>query len=319
MQQYSTSSLGGYLSQPYLTQRLREVAQPMFRFRQFADVKEAIGKNRGDTFLFDKRGNVATQGASLAETNTIPQTNFVVGQGTATITEYGNSVPYTGKLEMLGQIAIEPAVEQALRDDMVKTLESAAGSQFVNTEFVAVMVGTASVVISTNGTGTGTASATASADLTGYNVRQIVDFFKKKLVPKYDGQNYICIASTSALSGMFADTAAGGWSDVSKYSDRYAANNFSGEVGTYYNVRFVEETGYFSNTIGNGSTHGQAVFFGADIVYEAVAEPESIKAKVSLDYGRDQALAWYFLGGWKTVWSYGLTPSEQHLLFVTSL
>jgi len=49
-QQYSTSSLGGYLSQPYLTQRLRAQAQPQFRFRQFVDVKEAIGKNRGDTW-----------------------------------------------------------------------------------------------------------------------------------------------------------------------------------------------------------------------------------------------------------------------------
>jgi len=37
-QQYSVSSLGGLLSQPYLTQKLRSVAQPMFRFRQFVDV-----------------------------------------------------------------------------------------------------------------------------------------------------------------------------------------------------------------------------------------------------------------------------------------
>ena len=90
--QYSTGSLGGYLSQPYLSQRLRAVAQPMFRFRQFADIKEAIGKNRGDTWLFDRRGNVATQGTTLAETNTMPQTNFIVGQGTGSITEWGNSV-----------------------------------------------------------------------------------------------------------------------------------------------------------------------------------------------------------------------------------
>lgn len=79
-QQYSTGSLGGLLSQPYLTQRLRAVAQPQFRFRQFVDVKEAIGKNRGDTWLYDKRGNVATQGTVLSETNTIPQTNFTIGQ-----------------------------------------------------------------------------------------------------------------------------------------------------------------------------------------------------------------------------------------------
>ena len=128
--------------------------------------------------MFDKRGNVSTQGTVLAETNTMPQTNFVVGQGTGVIVEYGNSVPYSGKLEALGQIMIEPAVEQSLRDDMVKTLESAAGAQYVNTEFIAVMSGTASTVITTNGT----ATASASADLTRYNVRAIVDFMKKKLI-----------------------------------------------------------------------------------------------------------------------------------------
>lgn len=147
------------------------------------------------------------------------QTNFLVGQGTGVIVEYANSVPYTGKLEALGQIMIEPAVEQSLRDDMVKALESAAGGQYVNTEFIAVMSATNSVVITTNGT----ATAVATADLTGSNVRGVVDFMKKKLIPKYDGMSYICIASTSALSGMFSDTAAGGWVDVSKSKLRLAA------------------------------------------------------------------------------------------------
>lgn len=313
-QQYSTASLGGYLSQPYLTQRLRAVSQPQFRFRQFVDVKEAIGKNRGDTWLFDKRGNVSTQGTVLAETNTVPQTNFTVGQGTGVVTEYANSVPYTGKLEALGQIMIEPQVEQALRDDMVKALESAAGAKFVNTQFIAVMSSTVSTVITTNGT----ATATATADITAYNTRAVVDFMKKKLVPKYDGQSYICIASTAALSGMHGDTAAGGWQDISKYTAEFAKNIFNGEIGKFYNVRFVEETGYFSNTIGSGSTHGAAVFFGADAVYEAVAIPEEIRVKVSVDFGRDQALAWYFLGGWQTVWDYAGTPAEQHIVYVTS-
>jgi N4-gp56 family major capsid protein len=184
---------------------------------------------------------------------------------------------------------IEPAVEQALRDDMVKALESAAGTQYVQTDFIAVASQTNSVVITTNGSST----ATASADITAFNTRAIVDFMKKKLIPKYDGMSYICIASTSALSGMFADTGTGGWVDVSKYQVEFAKNIFNGEIGKYYNTRFVEETGYFSNTIGNGSTHGQAIFFGADAVYEAVTIPEEIRVKVSVDFGRDQALAWY--------------------------
>ncbi len=312
-QQYSTSSLGGYLSQPYLTQKLRSVAQPMFRFRQFVDVKEAIGKNRGNTWLYDKISNVATQGGTLVETNTIPQTNYTVLQGTGSITEYGNSVPYTGKLEVLGQFQIEPVTEQKLRDDMVKVLESACGSQYVSTQFIAVCSQTNSVVFTTNGT----ATVSATSNLTGSNCRQIVDFMKKKLVPRFDGRNYVCIASVAALSGMLSDVGSGGWVDVSKYTDSFAKNIFAGEVGEYYTTRFVEETGYLSNTIGSGTVFGQAVFFGNDNVYEAVAIPEEIRVKVSVDFGRDQGLAWYSLIGFQIVWNY-TTDVEQHIVFVTS-
>lgn len=312
-QQFSTSSLGGFLAQPYLTQKIRSKAQPMFRFRQFVDVKEAIGKNRGDTWLFDKVSNVATQGGTLVETNTIPQTNYTVVQGTGQINEYGNSVPYTGKLEVLGQFQVEPITEQKLRDDMVKVLESACGAQYVATEFIAVMSSTTTTVITTNGT----ATATATADLTASGTRDVVNFMKKKLIPRFDGRNYVCIASVSALSGMHADTGAGGWVDVSKYTDSFAKNIFAGEVGEYYTVRFVEETGYLSNTIGSGSTHGAAVFFGNDNVYEAVAIPEEIRVKVSVDFGRDQGLAWYSLIGFKIVWNF-TTDTEQHIVYVTS-
>lgn len=312
-QVYSVNTLGGYWSQPYLTNQLRSVAQPMFRFRQFIDAKEAIGKNRGDTFLFDKTGNVQTQGGTLVETSTIPETQFVTNQGTATITEYGLAIPYTGKLEVLGQFQISPTVEQKLRDDMVKVLESAAGAQFVATEFTGVCVSTTSVAFTTNGT----ATASATADLSGANVRAIVDYMKKKLIPKFDGMNYICIASTAALSGLYGDTATGGWIDVSKYTETFAKQIFEGEAGTYYKTKFIEETGYLSNTIGNSSAHGAAVFFGADSVYEAVAVPEEIRVKVSTDYGRDQGLAWYALLGFKKVWDYSV-DSEQHILYVTS-
>lgn len=66
-QVYSVSTLGGNWTAPYLTDRLRHVAQPMFRLRQFIDAREAIGKKRGDTWLFDKSGNVATQGGTLVD------------------------------------------------------------------------------------------------------------------------------------------------------------------------------------------------------------------------------------------------------------
>ena len=312
-QVYSVSTLGGNWSQAYLSERLRHVAQPMFRFRQFVDVKEAIGKQRGDTWLFDKAGNVQTQGTTLVETNTIPETNFLTNQGTGQIFEYGNSIPFTQKLMNLAQFQLEPVTEQKLRDDMVKTLESACCAQYVATDFVAVQTASGSVIFTTNGT----ATASAATNLVGTNVRAIVDYMKKKLIPKYDGRNYVCIASVGALSGLHSDTAAGGWVDVSKYTVQFSTNIFNGEIGNYYMTRFVEETGYLSNTIGSSTAYGQAIFFGSDIVYEAVAVPEEIRVKIPTDFGRDQGLAWYALLGFKIVWSYS-TDSEQHLVYVTS-
>lgn len=49
-QVYSVTTLGGNHSVPYLSERLRHAAQPEFVLRQFCDAKEAIGKNRGDTW-----------------------------------------------------------------------------------------------------------------------------------------------------------------------------------------------------------------------------------------------------------------------------
>lgn len=312
-QVYAVSTLGGNWSVPYLSERIRSVAQPMFALRQFIDAREAIGRKRGDTFNFDKTQNVQTQGGTLLETSTIPETQFVTNQGTATITEYGNAVPFTAKFDALGQFEVSPQVEQKLRDDQVKVLESAAGSKFTSGEFVAVCVSTASVAFTTNGT----ATATATANLTAANTRSIVDFMKKRHIPRYDGRNYVCVGSVSALSGMHADTGAGGWVDISKYTQPFAQNIFNGEVGNYYAVRFIEETGYLSSTIGSGGDKGQAVVFGADCVYEAVAIPEEIRLKQPQDYGRDMGIAWYALLGFAKVWDFAV-DGEQHMVFVTS-
>ena len=224
-----------------------------------------------------------------------------------------NSVPWTGKLDSLGQFQVSPTVEQKLRDDAVKVLESACAAQYIATELTAVCSTTASVIFTTNGT----ATVTATANLTAANTRSIVDYMKKKLIPKYDGRNYICIASVGALSGMHSDTGTGGWQDISKYQAEYAKNIFNGEVGTFYMTRFVEETGYLSNAIGSSTNYGAAVFFGGDAVYEAVAVPEEVRVKVSTDYGRDQGLAWYALLGFKIVWAWA-TDAEQHIVYVTS-
>src|SRR3954468_306229 len=117
-QLWAVNSLGGYFYSLNLSKELRTALQPKAKFRQFCDVKDASqqGKGKGNTFTWDTVSNVATQGNSLLETNTMPETNFTIQQGTLTITEYGNSVPYAGKLEDLSQFSVRDVVMKALKN-----------------------------------------------------------------------------------------------------------------------------------------------------------------------------------------------------------
>ena len=52
------------------------VVQPLVKFRQFADVKDAVvqGKGKGQEFHWNVYSDVATQGTTLLETTTMPET-----------------------------------------------------------------------------------------------------------------------------------------------------------------------------------------------------------------------------------------------------
>ena len=93
-QLWVTDSLGGYAYSDNLSKELRTAVQPGLRFRQFADVKdpEHNARHKGATFHWNVYSDVATAGTVLVETTTMPESNFVITQGTLTITEYGNSV-----------------------------------------------------------------------------------------------------------------------------------------------------------------------------------------------------------------------------------
>jgi hypothetical protein len=60
----------------------------------------------------------------------MPETNFTISQGTMTITEYGNSVPYTGKLDDLSEHPVKEIIAKVLKNDAKKAFDIAAEAQF---------------------------------------------------------------------------------------------------------------------------------------------------------------------------------------------
>lgn len=93
-QVWGTNTLGGYMYSLNLSKELRNAVQPLVKFRQFCDAKDATqqGKNKGDKFHWNIYSDAATQGTTLTENVAMPETNFTITQGELTITEMGNSV-----------------------------------------------------------------------------------------------------------------------------------------------------------------------------------------------------------------------------------
>lgn len=305
-QLWVTNSLGGFLANPPLSKKLRHAAQPLQKFRQFCDAEPAAGRSRGDSFLFDKISNISSAGGTLVETSTIPQNNFTIIQDTLTITEYGNSIPFTLKVQTLAEIDVPASIKTVLMNDMSKVLDSAAATQFTAADYIAVCSDTATTVFTSDGT----ATVTATANMSDKNVRDVIDKLKVLNVPRMSDGNYVCVASTNSIRGLYDYFEA-------KAVQTAMAQAYAGEIGRYYGTRFVEETNFLSNAVGSGSVYGQAVFFGADAVKEGIAIPEGVRINTPSDFGRSQGIAWYYLGGFKKTWDFS-TDGETRIIYVTS-
>lgn len=292
-QVWQTDSLGGYMFAENLSEKLRTALQPAVRFRQFADAQEAFGLGKGDNFSWNVYSDVVTSGGALVEQNAMPETNFTISQSTLTVTEYGNSVPYTGKLDDLSEQPVTEIIHKVLKNDARKALDTAVWSQFQLTPLcVQPTSGTNTSTITV--TTTGTFGSATNADMNQNHVRAIADEMAERNIPPYDGENYFCIARPTTLRAL-KNYLEG----VHQYTDQGWRVIMNGEKGSYNGIRFVEQTVIADR--GWAGTGDQAFFFGADTVCEAVSIPEEIRGKIATDYGRDRGIAWYALLGYGLV------------------
>lgn len=326
-QQWAVDADGGFLANPPLSKKLRKAAQPMMKFRQFVRVEEGFGKGRGDTLDFDKVSNVQTQGGAISESAKMPETKYQIVKDSLVMTEYGNSVPFTGKLEALSEFDISNPTQKTIRDDMVKMFDIEVAAEFKRTRTMYTPTGEASGSWDTDGT----ISNTATTELNLFHLKEIVDGLATgdfgtqgtndfNPVPPFTGPDgeYIMIISRQGARGIKDDPEFEEWM---KYTQ--PERLIRGEIGRVYNTRVIE-TNHNAALDGNkvAGTFGEAIIFGDDPVIEGVAVPEELRAKIPQDFGRDKALGWYFLGGWKLAWRTSTTPSaddirESHVIFVT--
>jgi N4-gp56 family major capsid protein len=295
-QVWVTNSLGGYMWSPNLSKVLRMAVQPLCKFRQFADIKDAAvqGKNKGDTFHWNVYSDVATQGTTLLEGTAMPQTNFVITQGTMQITEYGNSVPFTSKLDDLSEQPVKEIIGKVLKNDAKKAFDIAAAARFNETPLRIVPTAgthTSAITLTTNGT----ATATNNVALNKNHTKAIVDLMKERNIPPWTADDYVALAHPTTFRTLKNDLES-----VHQYVTEGFQMILNGEIGRYESVRFVEQTNIAKAGFSNGASNW-AYFFGNDTVAEGIVIPEEMRGAIPSDYGRSRGIAWYYMGGFGLV------------------
>lgn len=312
-QVWSADTSGGYLYSDNLSEYLRFALQARTKFRNLADAKEdALGLHRGDTYRWNVYSNLASRGGPIGETQRMPETAFTIAQRSLTIQEFGNSVPFTEKVERLGEHDVKDVIDQTLRDDARKTFDRMTAYQFFQTPLRVAPTGgnsATSVTLSTNGA-TGITNNIAMANT---HVKAIVDIMKERNIPPYEGDDYAAISHPTTLRDFKDDLES-----IHQYTDTGIQMIFAGEVGRYESTRFIEQNeipkGHANDAefnVTKGTTNyiysatddawdnalsSWCLFFGADTVIEAPSVPEEIRAKLPQDYGRDNGVAYYYLG-----------------------
>lgn len=305
MQVQVTGSLGGYGSVPKLSKKFRLAAAPMYIWRQFCEVKEAIGLRNGEAKYYDKWSRVQTGGGIVSETATVPSDSYKIAQDSVTVNDYANSIPFTEDLVATSEFDVNNNVHIMIRDDIKNTYDKAVASVAKACKFVAVCTATArgAGVIYTS---TGTNTNTSASRISNANIEDIIDFMKIKLVPRYKGgRDYIGICSITA-QGDLHDALTG---YMQYTTPEYIYN---AEVGRFYNCRFVEDD---SGNMDESSR--EMVIMGGDALWEAIVFPEEFRTDPPSDLGRSQKKGWVGRQGFKKVWDWS-TDVEEHIIRVNN-
>lgn len=306
---WSVAAEGGYLYNDELSNIMRTKLQPLCKFRQFCEVNtgaEAKGLHRGDKHYWNVYSDVGTQGRELSETDPIPETSFTAAQRSLTITEYGHSVPYTGKLEAMAKHDVVAIIDKALVNDARKCFDNVAYLKFKETLLrAAPSSGTSTTAITL--TTAGTTATTNNIELGTGHIKALSDTAKERNIPPYMGDDYFAIARPTTYR-----TFKNSLETLKQYTDVGLTHIFSGEIGRYENTRFVEQTHVPAGGANDSTTYnvwtGTAdawnnaksdwmFYFGNDTVVEAPVIPEEVRAKIPGDYGRSKGIAWYALTG----------------------
>ena len=258
--------------------------------RSVADVRPVALTNPGTTLKFAVYANLAAATTALTETSDVtPLALANPSQVTVTVTEYGNAVEQTEKVNMATFSSIDTMIGDAIAYNAADTLD-----QLVATAL------TSGTVVKYGGSRTSTATLTATDVLSTTMLRKAQTALLEANAQPRVGDLYTLFIHPRQAFDLRAETGSGGFVDIHKYTTENVGNLLTGTIGVLEGFQVVQTSRVPSTTSGASSaTVYSAVAVGKEALLEAnVYDVQTVVAPQIDILRRKSALGWKYFGGW---------------------
>lgn len=258
--------------------------------RSVADVRPVALTNPGTTLKFSVYANLAAATTALTETSDVtPVALANPSQVTVTVTEYGNAVEQTEKVNLATFSSIDTMIGDAIAYNAADTLD-----QLVATAL------TSGSVVKYGGSRTSTATLTATDVLSTTMLRKAQTTLLESNAQPRVGDLYTLFIHPRQAFDLRAETGSGGFVDIHKYTTENVGNLLTGTIGVLEGFQVVQTSRVPSGADGASSaTVYKAVAVGKEALLEAnVYDVQTVVAPQIDILRRKSALGWKYFGGW---------------------
>lgn len=283
------SGLGNLVVNAYDTY-VRAALRSLPVMRSVADLRPVSMTNPGTTLKFAVYDNLTAATTALTETSDV--TPVALGnpsQVTVTVTEYGNAVEQTEKVNLAAFSDIDTMIGDAIAYNAADTLDKLVATAL-----------TGGTVVKYGGTRTSTGTLTASDVLSTTMLRKAQTALLEANAQPRIGDLYTLFIHPRQAFDLRAETGSGGFVDIHKYTTENVGNLLTGTIGVLEGFQVVQTTRVPSAAEGASSaTVYKAVAVGKEALLEAnVYDVQTVIAPQIDILRRKSALGWKYFGGW---------------------
>jgi N4-gp56 family major capsid protein len=299
----------GILANHQISDQILEVALGECKVVQYThDHGFGFKKNAGETVnLFHVNRLPDAADASLQEEGQIPMRMLSFGKRSLTLTEHGEGLQFSAKLQELSKFKPDPIMRKELASSLERSLDTEAARDGFMSSDVKICFSPTSL---TGGVWsvTGAAGAVATSPFTSDHVKKISAYMRDTIhAPFYKGskgggEHYVCLSCNTNIENLLLDSNVVKWQQYM----REGAMLYKGEMCEVNKIKFVEinRAMAFANLSGTSTVFGEAVIFGD----EAVARIEAVTPHLRLNpnfggrFATMMAMAWWGIYAFGPVW-----------------